>query len=83
MIGIAGCSCGECCRKAEPCERCLGDTLAANGIPRDKIEQFRGLKNKGGAYQYPWDFSELCQAIRSFIKKGEPVSPNDKIEGRA
>ncbi len=73
MIGIAGCSCGGCCGKSLPCDRCLENTLKANGIPLDDIETFRGLKNKASGYEYPFEFSEMAEALRKYLqdnKKG-------------
>jgi len=67
---IVGVSCGGCCNKDYPCEKCLGETLAANGIPKTKIDKFRGLRNKNnGGYQYPWSYSELYTAVKKWVYK--------------
>ncbi len=65
---MVGYSCGNCCSKPYPCDTCLGDTLRANGVSLDKIEEVRGLKKISNVYYDSWGFSELCDKLRKLVK---------------
>lgn len=65
---IVCCSCGACCSKDELCENSLYDTLAANGLKPELIDQIRGLsqvaRNHGNGFQ----FSPLYDKIKELRK---------------
>ncbi len=55
---------GGCCHNNYPCDKCLLDTLRANGIDVSEVDRFKGLPQKTSVS--PWEYSELCKAIKQY-----------------
>ncbi len=65
-IGSATCFCGLCCHGLM-CERCMRNTLKANGfrITQKNMDKLRAVKDAGhgryfGANEYTWVIGRMC-----------------------
>jgi hypothetical protein len=70
-IGMVQYGCGLCCHKEFPCEKCLVNTLKANGLSVDLVGRLRGLKSKspGHGGHDAVHFSEMTTELRKLCRE--------------
>lgn len=62
-------SCGKCCHEKLPCDKCLEDTLNANGLDLSLIDELKGLEQHNDSYSghYRSQYSALSLKVNRLL----------------